>query len=170
MALSCHGLREHVSYLEINGNMRKRYNTSVQGVPNRMTVYFNMLHTVMVNMINSYLNDTSIISMKRSRIRLRKTKLSQKPTKPDDLRTSSRHCLVFGFSRGFINPNLFLTLPRDQRITKKHAPTRDRLPSIKTSGPIHIIISRKATRRAGWEEQPTAKWPPKISNDMVNRS
>jgi hypothetical protein len=43
MALSCHGFREYVSYLEVSGNMRKRYNTSVQGFPNRMTVYFNML-------------------------------------------------------------------------------------------------------------------------------
>ena len=72
MALSCHGLREYVSYLEISGNMRKRYNTSVQSFPNRMTVYFNMLCMLMVNRISSYLNGTSIINVKRSRIRLRK--------------------------------------------------------------------------------------------------
>jgi hypothetical protein len=66
MALSCHGLREYVNYLEISGNMRKRYNTSVQGFPNRMTVYFNMLLMFMINRISSYLNGTSIINMKRS--------------------------------------------------------------------------------------------------------
>jgi hypothetical protein len=48
MMLSCHGIREYVSYLEINGNMKKRYNTSVPGFSNRMTVYHNMLHTFMV--------------------------------------------------------------------------------------------------------------------------
>jgi hypothetical protein len=125
MTLLCHGLCEHVSYLKISGNIRKRDNTIVQGFPNRMTVYLNMLRPFMVNRISSYLNDTSIINMKRSRIKLRKTKLSQKPTKPDNLRTSSGHCLVFGFSRRFRNSSLFLTLPRNQRITKKHAPTRD---------------------------------------------
>jgi hypothetical protein len=46
MMLSCHGIREYVSYLKINGNMKKRYNTSVQGFSNRMTVYLNMLHKV----------------------------------------------------------------------------------------------------------------------------
>jgi hypothetical protein len=43
--------------------MRKRYNTSVHDFLNRMTVYFNMLGTLMVNRINSYLNGTSIISI-----------------------------------------------------------------------------------------------------------
>jgi hypothetical protein len=80
MSLSGHGLREDVSNMEISRNMRKRYNMSVHGFSNRMTVYFNMLGTLMVNRISSYLNNTSIISMKRSRIRLRKTKLSQKPS------------------------------------------------------------------------------------------
>jgi hypothetical protein len=157
MTLSCHGLREHINYLKISGNMRKRDNTIVQGFPNRMTAYLNMLRTFMVNRINSYLNGTSIVSMKRSGIRLRKTKLSQKPTKSNNLRTSSGYCPVFGFSRLFRNASLFLTLPRNQRITKKHAPTRDKPSSIRTSGPIHIPISNKAKRRVDWEEEPTSR-------------
>lgn len=76
MALSCHGLREDISDLEISRNMRKRYNTSVYDFSNRMTIYFNMLGTLMVNRISSYLNGTNIMSMKRSITRLRKTKLS----------------------------------------------------------------------------------------------
>jgi hypothetical protein len=143
MALSCHGFFEYVNYLEINENMRKRYNTSVQGFMNRMTDYLNMLHTLMVNRVSSYLNGTSIISMKRSRIRLRKTKLSQKPTKLDNLRTSSRHCPIFRFSRGFRNVSLFLTLPRYQRSTKKHAPTHDRL---LVSRHLAQSVSLQATR------------------------
>ena len=157
MALSCHSLREHISYLEISGNMRKRYNTSVQGFLNRMTVYLNMLRTLLVNGMSSYLNGTSVINIKRNRIKLKKIKLNKKTTKLDNFKTSSRHCPVFGFSRGFRSVSLFLTLPRDQRITKKHALTRDRLPSIKTSGPIHITMSKKAKRRASWEEEPTSR-------------
>jgi hypothetical protein len=123
--------------------MRKRYNMSAHSFPNRMTVYFNMLSMLMVNRISSDLNGTSIISMKKSRIRLRKSKLSQKPTKPDNLITNGRHFPTFGFNRGFRNASLFLTIPRDQRITKKHAPTCDGPPSISTSDPISITISDK---------------------------
>jgi hypothetical protein len=137
--------------------MRKRYNTSVYSFPNRMTVYFNMLGTLMINRISSDLNGTSIISMKRSGIRLRKTKLSQKLTKLDNLRTSSKHRPIFKFSRGFRNSSLFLTFSRDQRITKKHALICDGLPSIRTSGPICITISNKVKRRASRKEQPTTR-------------
>jgi hypothetical protein len=62
MALLCHGLCEDVSDLEISRNMRKRYNTSVHDFSNRMTIYFNMLGTLMVNKISSNLNGTSILS------------------------------------------------------------------------------------------------------------
>jgi len=107
-ALSCHGLREYVSYLEII----ETWGSDITRVSKASWIeWFNMLHTLMVYRISSYLNGTSVISMKRSRIRLRKTKLSQKPTKQDNLRTSSRHCPVFEFSRRFRNASLFLTLP-----------------------------------------------------------
>lgn len=156
-ALSCHSLGEDVSDLKIRRNMRKRDNTIVYGFSNRMTVHFNMLSTLMVNKISSNLNDTSIISKKRSRLRLRKIKLSEKPTKLDNLRTSNRHGPIFRFSRRFRNASLFLTFPKDQRITKEHAPTCDGPPSIRTSGPICITISNKAKRRASWKEQPTTR-------------
>jgi hypothetical protein len=156
MALSCHSLGEDVSNLKISRNMRKRNNTIVHGFTNRMTVHFNMLSSLMVNRINSNLNGTSIICMKSS-IRSRKTKLSEKPTKPDNLRTSNRHGPIFRFSIRFRNMSLFLTFPRDQGITKKHAPTCDRPPSIRTFGLICITISNKAERRACRKEQPTTR-------------
>lgn len=85
MTLSDHGLCKHINYLKIKGNMRKRNNRSVQCLPNRMALHLNMLCSLMINGISGNLNGTIVINMKRSQIRLRKTKVNQKPMKPDNL-------------------------------------------------------------------------------------
>ena len=75
MTLSCHGICKHISYLESSRNIGKRNNMRVQGFLNRMTVHLNMLCVLMINRISSNLNSPSVISIERSRIKLRKTKL-----------------------------------------------------------------------------------------------
>ena len=75
MTVSCHGFCKHISYLEGSRNIGKRNNMGVQGFPNRMTVHLNMLCALMINMISSNLNSSSVVNIERSRIRLRKTKL-----------------------------------------------------------------------------------------------
>ena len=102
--------------------MRKGNDTSVQYFPNRMTVHLNVFGTLMKDGIGSNLNGTSVVSMERSRLGLNTTNLSKEITKLENLRTRSRHCTVFRFSRRFGDAILFLTLPRYQRVTKKHAP------------------------------------------------
>ena len=75
MMLSCHGFCKHINYLEDSRNIGKRNNMRVQGFSNRMTVHLNFLCALMINRISSNLNSTSVVSIERSRIRLRKTKL-----------------------------------------------------------------------------------------------
>ena len=75
MTLSCHGFCKHISYLEGSRNIGKRNNIRVQGFLNRMIVHLNMLCAFMINTISSNLNSISVVSIERSRIRLRKTKL-----------------------------------------------------------------------------------------------
>ena len=75
MMLSHHGFCKHISYLKGSRNIGKRNNMRVQGFPNRMTVHLNMLCALMINRISSNLNSTSVVSLERSRIMLRKTKL-----------------------------------------------------------------------------------------------
>ena len=76
MMLSCHGFCKHINYLEGSRNIGKRNNMRVQGFPNRMmSVHVNMLCALVINRSSSNLNSTSVVSIERSRIRLRKTKL-----------------------------------------------------------------------------------------------
>ena len=75
MTLSCHGFCKHVSYLESSRNIGKRNKMRVQGFPNRMTIHLNMLCALMINKISSNLNSTCVVSIERSRVKLRKTKL-----------------------------------------------------------------------------------------------
>ena len=75
MTLSCHQFCKHFSYLEGSRNIGKRNNMRVQGFPNRMKVHLDMLCALMINKISNNLNSTSVVSIERSRIRLRKTKL-----------------------------------------------------------------------------------------------
>ena len=74
MTLSCHGFCKHINYLEGSRNIGKRNNMRVQGFPKRMTVHLNMLCALMINKMSSNLNSTSVVSIERSRIKLRKTR------------------------------------------------------------------------------------------------
>ena len=152
MTLSCHGLREHIFNLEGSRNMRKGKDTTIQYFPNKMTVHLNVFGTLMKDGIGSNLNGTSVVSMERSRLELNITNLSKETTKPQNLKTSRRHCTVFGFSQRFGDAILFLTLPRYQRVTKKHAPTYYRSSSFRASCPIYITVSHKPKRSSMGKE------------------
>lgn len=82
--LSSHCLCKHINYLKIRGNVGKRDNPIVKSVPNKLTIHFSMFGVFMINWINHYLNGTSIISIKWSRMRLRKSKFIQKTLKPNN--------------------------------------------------------------------------------------
>ena len=125
---------------------------TVQYVPNRMIVHLNVFGTLMKGGIGSNLNDTSFVSMERSRLGLNTINLSKETTKLENLRTSSKHCTVFGFSRRVGDAILFLTLLRYQRVTKKHAPTYYRLSLIRASYPICITVSHKPKRSSTGKE------------------
>jgi hypothetical protein len=78
MPLLDHSFGKDISHLEIKRDVRKRYHSTFQDVPNRMTINLHMLGTLMENRIGDNLNSTGVISMKRSRSSLRKPKLLKK--------------------------------------------------------------------------------------------
>jgi len=80
VSLACQSLCKDISYLKISSKMRKSDNTSSKGLPNVMTVHLYMFCAFMIYRIRSYLNGTSIITMKWSRISWRKSKLKNKTT------------------------------------------------------------------------------------------
>ena len=80
MPLSSQSFGEEINHLEIKRDMRKRYHPNFQSVSNRMTINFNVLGAFMENGIGGNLNNTIVISMKRSRSSLRKPKLLKETT------------------------------------------------------------------------------------------
>ena len=146
MTLLCHSLRKHIFNLEVSRNMRKGNGMTVQYFPNRLTVHLNVFGTLIKDEIGSNLNGTTVVSMERSSLRQNTTNLSKETTKPENLRTSSRNCTIFGFNLRFGDAILFLTLPRYQRVTKKHAPTCYRSSRIKASCLICITVRHKPKR------------------------
>lgn len=68
---------KHIGYLQIYGNIGKEDNMIIYSFSNIMTVHFNMLSVLMVDKVRSNLSSTSVFGMKRSRIRVRKSKLRQ---------------------------------------------------------------------------------------------
>jgi len=78
-----------------------------------------------------WFGDTCIIGIKRGWLCLRKSKFSQKTTKPNYFLASSKHGTILGYNRWFRYSRLFLTFPWDQWRATKHAPTGDRMSSIK---------------------------------------
>ena len=79
MTLACESFGEDVSHLKIAGHMRKRYNPSLKRITNEVAIHLNMLGALMEDRISGNVNGTCIISIKKSRGTLLKTKLSKEP-------------------------------------------------------------------------------------------
>lgn len=80
MALSNHDFGKHVYNLKVGG-MRKKKNTIIHSFSNRWTVHIYILCTLMKNCVGNNLNSTKIISMERSKVILRKSKVNQESSK-----------------------------------------------------------------------------------------
>jgi hypothetical protein len=65
MSLSSHGFGEHVSNLEIGGDMWKRNNMSIDSFADRVTIHFNMFGALMEDGIRSNLNSTLLSAWRR---------------------------------------------------------------------------------------------------------
>jgi hypothetical protein len=79
MTLACESFGEDISHLKIARHIGKRYNPSFKSISNEVAIHLNMLGTLMEDKIGCNMNDTCIISIKRSRGILSKTKLSKEP-------------------------------------------------------------------------------------------
>jgi hypothetical protein len=114
------------------------------------------------------LDDTCIVSIKWGWLCLRKSKFSQKTTKPNYYWASSKHGTILRFSRWFRDSRLFLTFPWDQWRAKKHAPTSDRVSSIRASCPIGITISTQLRRISNRKEWDTMRASLQVTNYTAN--
>ena len=76
MARTRESLGEDISSLVFSGNVRKSNLLVRKGFMNGMTIYFNMFGVLMKKGIDSNMNSTSIISMKKSRSKLWNTKFA----------------------------------------------------------------------------------------------
>ena len=168
MVFTSHGLGKHISNLKISGDMWKRNNMEIHSLPNRMTIHFDMFSTLMKNMIDDNLDSTHVVSMEKSRRGLRKSNFCKEATKPNYLRASSGHDPIFRLRWGFGHTILFLALPRDQRVTKKHTPTGDGTTSIRTTSPISITKCNEAKRRPSRVEEILVRRTREISNNTMN--
>jgi hypothetical protein len=79
MTLACEGFGEDISHLKITRHTGKRYNPSLKSISNEVAIHLNMLGALMEDRIGGNVNDTCIISIKRSKGTLSKTKLSMEP-------------------------------------------------------------------------------------------
>ena len=76
MARTRESLGEDISSLVFSGNVRKSNLLARNDFTNGMTIHFNMFGALMKNGIGSNMNNTSIISMKRSSSKLWNTKFA----------------------------------------------------------------------------------------------
>lgn len=93
----------------------------------KMVVHFDMLGALIINKVGSDVNCTGIISMKRIRCQMWKSKFSKYFSKPNDFRASCRYCLIFIVYGGL---RCDLASPRNQSISKDYALANSGMPSI----------------------------------------
>jgi hypothetical protein len=79
MTLACESFGEDISHLKIARHTGKRYNQSLKSISNEVAIHLNMLGALMEDRIGGNVNDTCIISIKRSKGTLSKTKLNMEP-------------------------------------------------------------------------------------------
>ena len=108
----------------------------------KMTVKFNVFGLLVKDIIMRYMDGTLTIIVKWFRLRLLNTQVREKLTEPDNFRG--------GVSKRY--DRLFLTLLRNQRITKKEKKPSGRLVISDITSPITIRISRESRRRVDHSE------------------
>lgn len=119
MSLSSHRLGKQICNLNVRCDMWKNNKITFISFTYKVTIHFNVLSVLMKYRFNSYLNGTNIVSMKKSRHKLRTAKLRQKTSKPNNLRTG-RKCQHDTQTRWKIQiHDLLLTSPRNECIPKK---------------------------------------------------
>ncbi|GMP43469.1 hypothetical protein CsSME_00012818 [Camellia sinensis var. sinensis] len=140
---------EDISRL-INRRDRMEMDSTMSNVlPNKMTVNLNVLGAIMKNIIVSNLKSTVIVTKEGSSARGSNTHVSKKPTKPEKLLSSISKGTVFGFGTRTSSKRLFLTAPRNKRITQKKAKPSSRAAVSRIASPISIRESTKLERGAG---------------------
>jgi hypothetical protein len=99
MMLMSHGFGEHILDLESSSAIREGNNLTVKDLQYGMIVNLYVLRAFMVDRIDTNLDGTSVINMQWCRLNLRKTKLCEKTTKPNDLEAGNKHGTILNLSR-----------------------------------------------------------------------
>lgn len=107
---------DYVRRLLFGRNVRKSDHMLVKRFSYGVIIEFNILRTLIEGRTRGDLNRTGIISIKKSRAKLRKHKLTQKPMKLDDPKACKRYSSMLRLGGGFRNSVLFLTFPKNECI------------------------------------------------------
>jgi hypothetical protein len=99
MMLMSHGFGEHIRVLESSSAMWEGNNLMVKDLLYGMIVNLYVLRAFMVDRIDTNLDGTSVINMQWCRLNLRKTKLCEKITKPNDLEAGNKYGTILNLSR-----------------------------------------------------------------------
>ena len=145
---------EQVSNLVKSPNGHELKKTSKNVLANKVSINLNMFSALMKDIIMSNLNSTSVIIIKINRRGLRDTQIIKKPTYPKKFRDGVSKSLILSFSTGMSSQGLFLTVPRDKRVTKKDVVSNGRVTISGISTLISIIVSSENQGGMGREVKP----------------
>jgi len=93
--------------------MRKRDKTIMKSLAHGVTIYFNVLITVMKTRLAAIWMTLVLSTYRRGNV-LRKAKFGQQAPKPNNFRASNRHSHVSILSGGLGDTVFLFTLPRNQ--------------------------------------------------------
>lgn len=84
----------------------------------KMTTISIFLGVLMEDILVSNLNNTVIVTVKRSTRVLRQTHVLEKLMNPNKLRSSVNKSMIFGFGTRANNNSLLLIMPRNKKVTQ----------------------------------------------------
>ena len=88
MLVTCLGLREEISNLDLGGKVVEEDSLVTNGAPSEMGIHTNMLGQLMLGGIGCNLKNPSVVIVKRSERGDWHAKILQEPTEPDNLLNS----------------------------------------------------------------------------------
>lgn len=103
-----------------------------------MTINLDVFSIFMVNWISGNVDSCGVISKKSSWLGASNANFHKKPSEPYNFKTYKGYKVMLNLYKGFGYLFLFLTFPKDRRITQKNTPPYGKVLSINIYGIIHI--------------------------------
>ena len=140
MLITCLGLGEEISNLNLGGKVVEGDSLVTNRAPNEMSIHTNMLGQLMLGGISCNLKSPSAITVKESGRRDSYTQILQEPTELDNLLDSGSQRTELSLHTRTSNSSLLLGPPNNKRGTKKQAVASDRSARVRTACPSGIRV------------------------------